>query len=396
MRCSLLAAFLLTTAITGVAAAQSVAYVYVAENRPSATATSPITVYSATSAGKLAQIAGSPFKQTVGTMSGTNGSHFITVDQNFTTTHQYLHVYKVASNGVIGSQVSKYDLHNWCEMDQGAEFDHTGQFVYVLDAQSCGNALQSFSLSSSGYLTFRGSLTLPNGGPFFQKPPVFSGNDKFAYTQIPSDGSDAPCPTTSLIGMGRESSGALQRIGFSETGPTPPAGFITSQTELLTNDSTNHLASVVEFQEGPCGESGIQQRLASYTIESNGNLVSTNTWDKMPLLGASGVGVDMKLNPAGNILAVAIATGVQFFHFNGAGEITPFTGIIGTSGFISTMSWDKSNHLYALNGRSGRLHVYTATATKVVEAPGSPILPPNNCTTTGGCPFQKLIVRSVR
>jgi len=170
-------------------------------------------------------------------------------------------------------------------MDQGAEFDHTGQFVYVLDAQSCGNALQSFSLGSSGYLTFKGSLTLPNGGPFFQKLPVFSGNDKFAYTQIASDGSDAPCPTASLIGMGRESSGALERIGFSQTGPTPPTGFATSQTELLTNDPTNHLASVVEFQEGPCGESGIQQRLASYTIETNGNLVSTNTWDKMPLIG---------------------------------------------------------------------------------------------------------------
>ena len=395
MRGSLVSACLLNIC-AGVAIAQStVAYVYVAEDRPSATATSPISVYSATSTGKLAQISGSPFKQTSGTMSGTNGSHFITVDQNFTTTHQYLHVYNVASNGVIGSQVSKYDLHNWCEMDQGAEFDHTGQYVYVLDAQSCGEKYQSFSLSKSGYLTFKGSLALPNGGPYYQKLPVFSGNDKFAYTQISNDASDTPCPTTSLIGMGRESSGALERIGFSETGPTPPAGFITSQTGLLTNDPTNHLASVVEFQDGPCGESGIQQRLASYTIETNGNLVSTNTWDKMPLLGASGVGLDMKLNPAGNILAVAIATGVQFFHFNGAGEITSFTGIIGSSGYISTMSWDRNNHLYALNGRSGKLHVYTATTSKVVEASGSPILPPNNCTTAGGCPFQKLIVRSV-
>jgi len=113
------------------------------------------------------------------------------------------------------------------------------------------------------------------------------------------------------------------------------------------------------------------------------------------LPAASGVGIDMKLNPAGNILAVAVDTGIQFFHFNGAGEITSFTGIIGTSGYISTMAWDKNNHLYALNGRSGKLHVYSATATKVVEASGSPILPPNNCTTAGGCPFQKLIVRSV-
>jgi len=224
MRGSLVSACLLTIC-AGVAIAQStVAYVYVAEDRPSATATSPISVYAATSTGKLAQISGSPFKQTSGTMSGTNGSHFITVDQNFTTTHQYLHVYNVASNGVIGSQVSKYDLHNWCEMDQGAEFDHTGQYVYVLDAQSCGEKYQSFSLSKSGYLTFKGSLALPNGGPYYQKLPVFSGNDKFAYTQISNDASDTPCPTTSLIGMGRESSVRTGTDWLQRDGSDPAGG----------------------------------------------------------------------------------------------------------------------------------------------------------------------------
>jgi hypothetical protein len=37
------------------------------------------------------------------------------------------------------------------------------------------------------------------------------------------------------------------------------------------------------------------------------------------------------------------------------------------------MGSDKGNHLYALNGVSGRLHVYTATSTSVVEAPGPPL-----------------------
>jgi hypothetical protein len=389
MRGSLVSVCLLTIC-AGVALAQStVAYVYVAEDRSSATATSPITVYAATSTGKLVQISGSPFKQTSGTMSGTNGAHFITADQNFKTTHQYLHVYNVASNGVIGQQVSKYDLHNWCGMDQGAEFDHTGQYVYVLDAQSCGGKYQSFSLSKSGYLTFKGSLDV--GDPSFLTLPVFSGNDKFAYSFVPSAGSDAPCPTSTFLGLGRESSGALERIGFSETDPTATAGFQAFQTGLVSNDPTNHLAAVVEFQDGPCGASGLQVRLVSYTIESNGDLLSTNTWKNMPVLPGS-TPLDIKLNPAGNILAVAIGTGVQFFHFNGSNAITPFTGIIGTSGYISKISWDKYNHLYALNARSGKLHVYTATTTKVVEASGSPYVPPNNCSS--GC-FQSLIVRSI-
>ncbi|HEY2857317.1 MAG TPA: hypothetical protein VGJ21_02745, partial [Terracidiphilus sp.] len=273
----------LLAAFGGAALAQSpVAYVYVAEDRPSATVTSPITVYTASSTGKLTQIAGSPFTQTSGTMSGTNGSHFLTVDQNSSTAHQYLHVYNVGANGAIGAQVSQHDLHTWCSMDEGAEFDHSGQFVYVLDAQSCGGAYQSFALSKSGQLTFVGSLKQP-GTPFFTLP-TFAGNDKFAYNFVPSPGSDAPCPTSNFIGLGRESSGALENIGFTETDPTPPAGYQAFQSGLVTDDPTNHLASLVEFQNGPCGESGIQDKLASYTVQTNGDLVSTNTAEDMPEL----------------------------------------------------------------------------------------------------------------
>lgn len=390
---SLLLACLVPTVCAGVAAAQSpVAYVYVAENRTSSTATSPITVYAASSSGTLTQIAGSPFKQTSGTMAGTNGSHFITVDQNFTTSHQYLHVYNVASNGVIGSQVSRYDLHNWCEMDQGAEFDHTGQFVYVLDAQSCGGKYQSFKLSKTGFLTFEGSLDV--GDPSYLTLPTFSGNDNFAYTFTPAPTSDPSCPASTFLGLGRESSGALQSISFTETDPTPPAGYQAFQSGLTTDDPTNHLASLVEFLNGPCGGSGIENRLVSYTIQPDGSVVSTNSWESLPTLAGFTPpgGGQMKLNAAGTVLAVTVGTGIQFFHFNGADPITPLTGIIGTSGYISTMSWDSANHLYALNAKSGRLHVYTATSSGVVEAPGSPYLPPNNCST--GC-FQSLIVRRV-
>ena len=133
MRSFFVSAFLLTTICAGVAIAQSpVAYVYVAEDQTSASTSSPISVYAASSAGKLTQIKGSPFTQTSGTMVGTNGTYFVTVDQNDSTSHQYLRVYHVASNGVIGEEVSKQDLHEWCEMDEGGELDHTGQYVLSL------------------------------------------------------------------------------------------------------------------------------------------------------------------------------------------------------------------------------------------------------------------------
>jgi hypothetical protein len=160
----------------------------------------------------------------------------------------------------------------------------------------------------------------------------------------------------------------------------------------MTDDPTKHLASLVEFQNGPCGESGLQDRLVSYTIQTNGDLVSSNAFKDTPQFSGGTTSAGMKLNTAGTVLAVANGTGIQFFHFNGANAITPFTGVIGTSGYISTMSWDAANHLYALNAKSGKLHVYTASSSGVVEAPGSPYTPPNNCST--GC-FQSLIVRRI-
>ena len=59
------------------------------------------------------------------------------------------------------------------------------------------------------------------------------------------------------------------------------------------------------------------------------------------------------------------------FHFNGAGAITPYTGVL-TTDAIDQLQWDQKNHLYALSPGAGRLHVYTITATGYSEAPGSP------------------------
>ena len=396
MHCSLVSACLVTTICTGIAVAQSpVAYVYVAEDAHDTTGSlnSPISVYAASPGGKLTQIKGSPFTKPLGTIIGTNGTHFVTVDQN-QTTHQYLRVYDVSSDGAIGEEVSKQDLHEWCGADQGGVLDHTGQYVYVVKSQSCGGGYVSFALSKKGELTFKGSFT-DGSEPFFS-PPVFSGNDKFAYTAISNF--DYPCPTDTFLGLGRESSGALESISFSETDPTTPSGgYQVTQNTVPTADSTNHLAASVTFLDGDCGQSGPQYNgLASYTIQSNGDLVSTNTWENVAPLAAYLAPGGIKANPAGNILAAAAGTGIQFFHFNGADPITPFAGneIIGTSGYIQDIAWDSDNHLYALNYKSGRLHVYNVTTKGVVEAPGSPYLPLNSCSG-GGCYPQTLIVRSV-
>jgi hypothetical protein len=94
MRSFFVSACLVSTMCTGMAVAQSpVAYVYVAEDNSytAGSGTSPITAYAAFSDGKLTPLPGSPFTHVSGLMYGTNGTHFITVDEN-NTTHEYLRV----------------------------------------------------------------------------------------------------------------------------------------------------------------------------------------------------------------------------------------------------------------------------------------------------------------
>ena len=125
-------------------------------------------------------------------------------------------------------------------------------------------------------------------------------------------------------------------------------------------------------KEGGAGEEYYPfSQIASYTIGKDGNLSTTNTWQDMATF-ANGSMNEMKMAPSGKLLAVSVQTGVQFYHFNGAKPITEFTGVIGTSGFITTMAWDTDNHLYAINGATGRLHIYEATPTSVKEVSGSP------------------------
>ena len=140
---------------------------------------------------------------------------------------------------------------------------------------------------------------------------------------------------------------------------------------IITDDPTDHLAiALFAMKDAPCGPTKTPQ-LASFTANSKGQLTTTNTSEDMPSIAGSGINV-MRLSPAGNLLAVATGTGVQIFHFNGSKPITKFTGVIGTSGYVSDLQWDKSNHLYVINGASGNLHVYTVTTSTAVEATGSP------------------------
>jgi WD40 repeat protein len=359
-----------------------------------------VNLYDASSAGKLSLVSGSPFK-TTGLMIGSAGTHFITLGTD------YVHVYSLAANGAIKEQVSEIDTQSYsgaaCGTTAGAVLDHSGEYLYVTlqgsyEVPTTCDAFQTYSIAkTTGELTFKGAVPFGSTqqGVSFAALPTFSGNGAFAYEilccEIP-DGSF-------LTGFSRDSSGVLSTIGTLlpngdpgaqpgmtyEPIPTSLAGQFNPNPVSATNiaaDATNHLAVILcPVQPWPngCSDGPVVNQLASYTIGSDGQLATTNTWENMPILTITSESCDdgcppieMAMSPSGRILAVSVETGVQFFHFNAADPITAFTRIIGTSGYISSMQWDSSNHLYAINGANGKLHVYTATTTSVDEAPGSP------------------------
>jgi len=360
------------------ATATPVAYLYVPTSQG---------IY-ASSAGKLTVIKGSPFTQTTGLAIGSTGKYFITLGLN------WLHSYAIESNGAIGKQVSAVNTLNYgggdCETyspenlvfgTDGAVLDHAGQNVYVFingnwdEGDGCA-AYQTFNIATNGALTFNNvdewytpAMQQPTGGL------ILNGTDKFGYAFIWNWG-EYESPYYWLTGFKLGTHGALEGSDFSETDPEPQPGYAYNQGCIncsssmmgMAADSTNHLVFAITPYSVVTYDAGATQ-LASYTVDSKGNITSTNTWENMPTVSNAGM---MSISPAGNLLAFATGTGVQFYHFNGAKPITKFTGLIGTSGYVSRMSWDKSNHLYAINGQSGKLHIYNVTTTSAKEVSGSP------------------------
>ena len=359
---SLIATLVTAAAIGGTALASTFVYAPTAKG---------IYAYESSSAGKLTPIKGSPFTQVSGSPVGGNGSYFLSLGPAF------LYSYKVSSTGAIGDQVSEIDTQSYSDAQCGSAFaaklDHTGQYVYVLlngsndnDRIGC-DALQTYEISKTGALTFKGATNLGNTYPGV---PTIAGNDIFSYTLTLSPSTCQPV----LQALQRESTGVIQPIVVEHNAPTPEPnvwdGYLLSG--YLTNDPTDHMAMALRPTVGEACQAGKYQ-LASYTVGSQGDLTSTNTWENMPTLAGQINAFLMSL--AGKYLAVATGPGVQVFHFNGASPITPLSGMVGTSGSIIHLGWDLWNHLYAWNV-SNKLHIYAVTSSGVKEVSGSPYVIP--------------------
>ena len=111
-------------------------------------------------------------------------------------------------------------------------------------------------------------------------------------------------------------------------------------------------------------------QLATYTVNSSGDLTTTSTAANMPKVLVENVDV-MNMSPNGKLLAVGGSSGLQVFHFNGASPITHYTDLL-TTDEVDEIHWDGKNHLYALGYAANKLWVFTITPTSHTQAPCSP------------------------
>jgi hypothetical protein len=332
-----------------------------------------VNVYGAAPDGKLTLVKGSPFK-TTGTMETGNGSHF------FTFGNGLVYSYAVESNGGIGKQVSEIDTQDHDGSQCGdlsnsqAVLDHTGRDLYVqMNASGGCAAIQTYYVAKgSGELTFRGAVTYDAASAALAL--AITGNDALVYA-----------PTNiafTAAGFRRESDGTLKSMSFKEIDPTPQGGSFAVRYFLQNlTEAQNNLAAIVCDGDKDDAETGLAQ-VASYAVDEEGNITSTNTWEDMPYVlndcESSYQGV-LNMSPSGKILAVMNRDstsgyqgpyGLSIFHFDGNKPITPFGPVLNPSEYFASMYWDNSNHLYALSNIG--LHVFTITPTKITEAPGSP------------------------
>jgi hypothetical protein len=328
-----------------------VAYLYVASSNGS---TDQIKSYSAASNGSLTAIPGSPFPYNVNYMA-VNGAWLFGI----ANVDEDLYSFSIGANGALTLKDKLTVVTNGDGLISDY-LDHTGATLYA-DLYSTNNDYLSYSIDqSTGKLTQTGDLA---GGPPNNSPVSFIGNNDFAYS------SSCYHFGPEIIGVQRNTDGTLSYLSnFNPPYPKAPTGDFWCPW-LAAADPTDHLAIAMQPLNGNWVSQGPYQ-LASYTVNSSGDLTTSNTYSNMPKVAVGTVN-DYWMSPNGKYLAVGGSGGLQIFHFNGVNPITKFTGLL-TSNPIVQMFWDNANHLYAISETAGKLYVFTVTSTGVTQAPGSP------------------------
>jgi hypothetical protein len=310
--------------------------------------------YSAASNGALTPISGSPFPFNVNYMA-VNGNWLFGV----TYLDQNIDSFSIGSNGAL-TQKDTYVVPNAGGGIVSVYLDHTGSTLYG-DYYTANNDYYSYSIDqSTGQINQIGDLA---GGPSNNSPVSFIGNNVYAYS------SSCYHFGPEIIGVQRNSGGTLSYISnFNPPFPAEKSGGFYCPW-VAAADPNNNLAIAMEPLTSTWAQDGNWQ-LATYTADASGNLTTNSTYSNMPSVAIGSVN-DYWMSPDGKYLAVGGTAGLQIFHFNGPNPIKKYTGPL-TTVPIDQIFWDNSSHVYAVSRSTGKLFVWTVTATSVTRAPGTP------------------------
>lgn len=358
------------------------AYVYIQIQGPQGA----VYGFQASSTGQLKAIPGAPWKPT-GKIIGSTPTKFFTLGKDL------IHSYGIAADGALQSQLGQIALLEYAGSRCGggssgtddAVLDHSGKYIYVLLENggdgSCA-AYQSYIINSDASFTFDGDTEQnlqPGGGADL---PSILGNESFAYADLFTGSVPGVGPESSTIGFRRQSSGTLEPAQISETDPTLASG---KYKTLMPHASPAGNYVVVQLYPNNSNP----PQLGSYTVDSQGNLSTTNTSSNMPTTLVENP--SSTFSPAGNLFAVyadigvsafsGTGNGLQIYNFNGAAPLTLYESLLGSTP-IDGVAWDRSNHLYAISTVDNRLWVFTVTPTSVTE----------DATWSIGSPYRIIVV----
>jgi hypothetical protein len=334
------------------------AYVYIQTQGPEGV------VYGlrASSTGQLSTISGSPFK--LGTqIIGSTPTKFLTLGQTL------LHSFAIDSDGAIQSQLAQEPIYDYDGSQCGdssdkyytqinsAVLDHSGKFIYALLQNGPNNcaAYQTYEIGKDGNFTFIGDIdqTGINIEPVSTSLglPSILGNETFAYAVEDSG------HLSNVNGFRRESNGELEWLQFTETDPPLANGSYTASVPDASPTGNYLVVQLYPNDSAPA-------QLGTYTVDSEGNISSTNTSSNMP----TALGDHTKFSPSGNFLVEwgGAGQGMSIYNFNGAAPLTLYKTLLDDT-TINQVAWDSSNHLYVISNSTNMLYVFTVTATSVTE-----------------------------
>jgi hypothetical protein len=273
-----------------------------------------------------------------------------------------------------------------CGGPTDAELDHSGRYVYVLLQGTCA-FYQSYMINNDNSFTFDGGtqVNAPAGQTAGFGLPSILGNESFAYANEWVD------HYSNLNGFRRQNSGTLELMQFGETDPTlpPPCSVCTGQYLPAYPDAspTGNYVVVQLYPNDGSGDSGRPQ-LGSYTVDSSGNISTTNTSTNMPTSALEPS--DSAFSPSGNLFVLGgdamdgvgePGNGIEIYNFDGANPLTLYKKLL-TGTPIDQVAWDSSNHLYAISYAANKLYVFTVTSTSVTQ----------DSTVSIGSPFKLVVV----